>query len=93
MAVREVTPELMLPPPGEAHHGPDPEELRLQIIAVMHGLAAILAARLILLVGSLVAAGLTAYAMYLHSNSAVVASGIFDALVVVPSIWLALKKG
>lgn len=98
MAVTEIT-RLKLGPPVEAQPAPptltpDPDTMRVQIIAVMHGLAAILAARFVLLIACVGAIGLTYYSITVdRSVNAVVASALYDALVVIPIVGLAYRKG
>lgn len=97
MAVREVTRlELEAPEePRQAQAGPQPDEMRVQVIAVLHGLAAILAARLILLVALIGSIGLTAYAVHSSGGDrgeAITAAALYDGLVLIPIVVLAWRK-
>ena len=94
MAVREVT-RLRLEPPEEAQGAPqeaDQSAMNVQIIAVMQGLAAILAARFILLVACIGSIGLTVYAERDPTTLSVVTTALYDALVVIPLVVLAWRK-
>lgn len=94
MAVREVT-RLELEAPEEAQRAPQapqPDEVRVQVIAVLHGLAAILAARLILLVALIGSIILTGYAELHASSTAITAAALYDGLALIPIVVLAWRK-
>lgn len=56
------------------------ETVLIQATAVLTALAAVVSARLVIIVAVLSAAGLTAYAQMLHTLLSTVCAGMFDAL-------------
>lgn len=63
------------------------------ILAVLHALAEVLAVRFILCLGLLGAIGLDLLAMVKGSVSILFAAGSFDALLLIPLVILAWRKG
>lgn|ERR1700685_1940465 len=71
----------------------DYNELRLRTIAVLHGLASLLAARLILLLTVLIGGALGGIAAWHASAGSIIASALFNVTVVIPIALLAARKG
>jgi len=78
--------------PGEALAPRTPVD-RAQLLTVLEGLSNILAARLILCVALLGAIALGMIGAFKGTLPALTSAGLFDVCVLVPLVYLALKKG
>lgn len=91
----EEAPRLRLLPPEDEPKQTvvDQDALRIQTLSVLHGLSSLLAARLILMLAVLIGGGLGAVATFQGSPGAIVGASLYDALVVIPMVLLAWRKG
>ena len=90
--IHEDDGRLHLRPPLEPEPSSD-VDIQVKTLAVISGLANILAARLILLFAVLASAGLTTMAVYYGKLAPIFGAATFDIFVVIHLIGLALRKG
>jgi len=83
----------LIPPEDEPRTVVDEDALRLQAIAVLHGLSSILAARLILLLAVLIGGALGGLAAWNGSAGSIISAAIFNVTVLIPLVALSARKG